>query len=316
MTLTLGAASPTLLGLTAALSAAVATASAAAGLDRSGPARPPRPGCPHLRATQSKGVCLAEVRYADGAVQDSGVKTPSGRRVSWTIRVPNNAMLGSPAGPFAAASPATHRHAGASVTAPRSASTAPHVMIDKQGYSQRNDQYGDGSSVSYGLLLKNISTTQDAKDVYLLINFVDRERRADRHGDEEPSTLIPAGGRSRSATSMQMRTQVPVVEARGDDQGDRHTSRRRRASCRTSSTSAILPSETDPGWVGEVDGEIVNDTSPQTLTFAKLSIVLLDATGKIVGGGTAIDVRRRSRPARAWSSSRTPASRRSRRSRP
>ena len=52
------------------------------------------------------------------------------------------------------------------------ASSAPKVLIDKQGYTQRPDQYGTGSSVSYGLLLKNTSTTQDAKNVYLLVNFV------------------------------------------------------------------------------------------------------------------------------------------------
>ena len=61
----------------------------------------------------------------------------------------------------------------------------PHVMVDKQGFSQRPDSLGTGSTVSYGLLLKNTSTTQDATSVYLLINFATAERRADRHGDAD-----------------------------------------------------------------------------------------------------------------------------------
>ena len=51
---------------------------------------------------------------------------------------------------------------------------------------------------------------------------------------------------------------------------------------------ALIAGETDPDYVAEVDGEVVNDTSPFTLTSARLSVVLLDASGKIVGGGTGI----------------------------
>ena len=48
----------------------------------------------------------------------------------------------------------------------------------------------------------------------------------------------------------------------------------------------IVPAEGDPGFVGEVDGEVLNSTPALTLTNAKLSIVLLDAAGNPVGGGT------------------------------
>jgi hypothetical protein len=52
-------------------------------------------------------------------------------------------------------------------------------------------------------------------------------------------------------------------------------------------TSAkIVGDTTDPGWVGEVDGELANDTSQHALARAFVSIVVLDAGGRIVGGGT------------------------------
>jgi hypothetical protein len=48
----------------------------------------------------------------------------------------------------------------------------------------------------------------------------------------------------------------------------------------------ILPSQFDIGWVGEVDGEVVNATPTLTLSSARLSIVVLDASGNVTGGGS------------------------------
>jgi hypothetical protein len=50
---------------------------------------------------------------------------------------------------------------------------------------------------------------------------------------------------------------------------------------------SIVPDRDHPEWVSEVDGEIVNDTSPQTMNSAKISIVVLDPGGNVVGGGNA-----------------------------
>jgi hypothetical protein len=52
----------------------------------------------------------------------------------------------------------------------------------------------------------------------------------------------------------------------------------------------LVPDGRDPGWVGEVDGEVVNATPTLTLTSARLSIVVLDAAGKVIGGGTGFTV--------------------------
>ena len=49
---------------------------------------------------------------------------------------------------------------------------------------------------------------------------------------------------------------------------------------------AIVPSLFDAGYVGEVDGELRNGDKRMTLRSANLSIVILDAAGNVIGGGT------------------------------
>ena len=50
---------------------------------------------------------------------------------------------------------------------------------------------------------------------------------------------------------------------------------------------AVVPSTTDAQWVGEVDGELDNTRTDATMTAARITVVLLDAAGVIVGGGAA-----------------------------
>ena len=122
--------------------------------------------------TPSLAACLAEARYSDGSRQSSGIKHAHDGLVTWTVRVPNNAALGQAAGRSAAASPGSARARWlVKPAAATKVDSTPHLMVDKQGFSQRNDKLGTGSTVSYGLLLKNTSTTQDATETYLLINF-------------------------------------------------------------------------------------------------------------------------------------------------
>ena len=97
--------------------------------------------------------------------------------------------------------------------------------------------------------------------------------------------LVAANGMFAFGDSLHLRTQTPVSNLEVTIKVLSHEPGKPRILPHFVNLR-ILPSETDSGWIGEVDGEIVNDTSPQTLAVAKLSIVLLDATGRIVGGGT------------------------------
>ena len=277
----------TTLFLTAALAATATTATASA-RPAAGPLVVHRGQAVKVSVrTPSKGDCLAEARYADGSRQDSGVKHARNGVVSWTLRVPNTAPLGY--AEWTVRCGVTWQRTGrwiVKTVTSQAPAAAPHVIVDRQGFSQRPDSYGTGSSVSYGMLLKNTSQTQDTTNVYLLINFATA-------GGELIGTvtktvaLIPAGGTIAIGDAIQMRTQAPVSNLEVTIKVNSFEPAKPRILPHFVNV-AILPNQNDTGWVGEVDGEIVNDTSPQTLTLAKLSIVLLDATGKIVGGGTAM----------------------------
>ena len=165
------------------------------------------------------------------------------------------------------------------------AGSGPTVMVDKQGFSQRPDASG-GSTFSYGLLLKNTSTSEDATQVYVLINFA-TESGALIGTVTRTIEIIGADEQYALGDSAQLRTQVPVTKLEVTIRVMSHVHSKPRPMPHFANVR-ILPGERDPDYVAEVDGEVVNDTSPFTLTMAKLSLVLLDAGGKIVGGGTGI----------------------------
>lgn len=228
-------------------------------------------------------VCSAVIRYADGAVQQVGGKHAYRGRVSWIVRIPNNAMLGlahwtihcgvvwQRNGTWRVAKPVTPPPA------------VPSVIVTNNGFSQRPDKFGTGSKVSYGLFLKNLSSKQDAQNVYLLVNFVAADGEL-LGSASQTVPLITAGQTYAYGAEMTLRTQSAVAKLEvtikvptGEPavaQPLPHFANVR-----------VIPDPHDPGWVSEVDGEIVNDTSTQTLTNAKLSIVLVDGSGNIVGGG-------------------------------
>jgi hypothetical protein len=276
------------LALTAVLAAVGATTTAASSASTASPTVVHRGQAVRIAVrTPSHSVCLAEVRYFDGALQESGIKSPHDGAVSWTMRVPTNATLGA-ARWNVRCGVVWHRSGAWRVAAAKAsgATATPHVLIDKEGFSQRHDRFGTGSSVSYGFMLKDTSAHEDAENVYLLINFV--SATGELLGTVTKSVaLISAGQTYAFGDSMKLRTQVPVTKLEVTIKVQAHEPTKARAYPHFVNVR-ILPATADPGWVSEVDGEVVNDTSPQTLTRAKLSIVLLDASGQIVGGGTGI----------------------------
>jgi len=48
----------------------------------------------------------------------------------------------------------------------------------------------------------------------------------------------------------------------------------------------VLPGLNDAAWVGEVDGEVINSHPVLNVQNTKLSAVVFDAAGNIIGGGT------------------------------
>ena len=166
----------------------------------------------------------------------------------------------------------------------RPGDSGPHIAVDKQGFSQQPTGYNGGSNLSYGLLLKNTSTSEDATQVYLLINF------ATASGEligtvTRTIELIGAGQLYALGDSAVLRTETPVAKLEVTIRVMAHAKAKPLPMPHFVNVR-ILPDQNQPDYVGEVDGEVVNDTSPFMMNSARLSIVLLNTAGEIVGGGS------------------------------
>jgi hypothetical protein len=230
-----------------------------------------------------KSLCSAVLRYQDGSVQQSTAKHPRNHRVTFTVRVPLTAAIGP--GHWTVFCGGSITQGSFVIVAAKSTTAAevPRVVVDKQGFSQRPDQAGTGSLLSYGVVLKNTSDTKDARNVYVIVNMV--AATGNLIGSKSKTVqLVPAGGTFALGDFMNLRTQVQAthleitIRVGGNEPKQTHT-------MPEFANVQIFPSQYDPGWVSEVDGEIVNDTTPLTLSMATLSVVVLDASGNPLGGG-------------------------------
>jgi hypothetical protein len=238
--------------------------------------------------TNSFSVCTPVVTYSDGTMQNgTPKKAPAGGRLSWSLLVPRTAPLGAGKW-YVRCAWLNIAGKGTFVVAGTQASTPPadalRVVADKQGFSQRLDKFGTGSSFSYGTFLRNTSDTQDALNVYVLVNMV--AASGELLGSMTRTIpLIAAGQTYALGDSMSLRTQAPVAKLELTIRVGAHELKRPHNAPEFANVR-IVPSQSDAGWVGEVDGEVLNSIPAMTLTSAKLSIVLLDAAGNPVGGGT------------------------------
>ena len=236
--------------------------------------------------TKSKSTCTPVVRYADGTLQIGTAKQARAGRLAWSLLVPRTAPLG--VGTWSVRCESGIAGKGKFSVAPAQGTTpdadAPRVVADKQGYSQRSDSFGSGSSFSYGIMLRNTSTTQDAMNVYVLVNMVAADGELIGTATRTIS-VIGAGQTFALGDSMPLRTQVQVTKLELTIRLGAHQLKQSHDVPEFANVR-IIPSTFEPGWVGEVDGEVLNTTPLMTLTNSRLSIVLLDAAGNPVGGGT------------------------------
>ena len=228
-------------------------------------------------------TCTLAVRYVDGSLQAGLVPVrASAGSAKWTWSLADSA----PAGP-ARASVACGRAGSVSRIFTVVGSTARHskLAIVKSGYTQRPDQYDAGSTVSYGVVLNNPSATEDAGSVTVLVNFVDAANRVLGTSTSTVSAIAAAtsfdlGG----SLSLSTQTAVTKLEVVVQTQ----TFSTHRLHIPPVQNVQIVPGRFDTNYVGEIDGELVNDDPVKTLTSAQLSIVLFDASGDVVGGGTGL----------------------------
>ena len=102
--------------------------------------------------------CFAHVDFADATGVDLGTKWPDAHRhVAWSYRVPLKAPLGAAQWSIRCGT-GIYNYTGSWLIVPAGVTVGakpPQPVVSKQGFSHRADTFGTGSSVSYGLLIRN-----------------------------------------------------------------------------------------------------------------------------------------------------------------
>jgi len=220
--------------------------------------------------------CTLVVRYKDGVVERFVTFARQGV-ANWDWRVPQVAQPGraSLSASCGAAGSATRIVTVVGTLIP------PKIVVADQGFSVRAKS--TGSEASFGLMLRNSSPNADALNVYVLVNFVMADGQA-IGTKTEVIDAIPAGttyayGNSLNFPGAAPVSRLEVVVKVGGRQ-------RRLIRQPLVQSIGIVPGRRDATWVGEVNGELVNDHPSLNVSRTKLSTVVFDTDGVIIGGGS------------------------------
>lgn len=229
-----------------------------------------------VRVRPVSSFCALSVRYSDGAAKSIGRSFSRNGVVSWQWKVdevakPGRAVLTASCGRAGRASRA--------VTVVGSL-VPPKIVVTNQGFSVRPKR---GSTVSYGVMLRNTSPNADALNVYVIVNFV-MANGALIGTKAETIDAVPAGTNYAYGGYLTFPGAAPVAQLEVVIQ----VGGRQRAEIHQPLVAniRIVPDRRDATWVGEVDGEIINDHRRLNLSRTKLSTVVFDPGGNIIGGGS------------------------------
>jgi hypothetical protein len=158
----------------------------------------------------------------------------------------------------------------------------PRISVVRDGFSVRPHDYGSGSDVSYGVILRNSSPNADALNVNVLVNFVLANSKL--LGSQSTNiSVLRAGSTYALGTSMTFPGAAPIARLEVVVQvGDKQSATRREP---TIANVVIEPDQSKPQFLGDVAGEVINTDARMTLQNAQLSAVVFDKDGNVVGGG-------------------------------
>jgi hypothetical protein len=230
-------------------------------------------------AAPAGALCSLSVRYAGGSRQKGLQPTHAvGGRASWSWTVGLHTKAG------AARMTASCGRAGRAVRTLIVVGqlVPPRIAVLKDGFSVRPHDYGAGSDVSYGVILRNSSPNADAVNVNVLVNFVLGNSKL--LGSQSTNiSLLRAGSTYALGTSMTFPGAAPIVRLEVVVQvGDKQAATRRQPAI---ANVVIEPDQSKPQFLGDVAGEVINTDARMTLQNAQLSAVVLDKDGNVVGGG-------------------------------
>jgi hypothetical protein len=245
----------------------------------SAPARPAQGG--HVDMTvavrPASARCALAVRYANGAHQAGLASTQAvAGRATWSWDVPIGAAVGRAQVVAHCAGAGTRKH----ILLVVGAQTPVRVDVLKQGFSIRVRSYG-GSDVSYGVILQNRSTTEDALNVSVLVNMVMTNSKLSGSASTTVqaiaagATYALGGNLSYEGAAPVERLEVVVTVGKRQPH---------KLHLPPIANIYLEPSTYDAGWLGAVDGELINDDPHLVLQSAQLSAVVLDSGGNVIGG--------------------------------
>ena len=233
----------------------------------------------------STASCTAALQFSDGKTLKTAARRPRNGRVTFVVTIPTSAAVGQ--GRWSVSCKSVITAIGSFVVVATKSTTsdvAPKVVVTKQGFSQKPDPYGTGSHLSFGLILHNDSATEDADNVYVIVNMVTASGVL-IGSVSKTIPLVQSGVDYAYGDSFGLRTQEPAASLEITVRVGAHEPKKTRT-MPDFANIRIVPGQFSPGFVGEIDGEIVNDNSPKTLMSAGISVVVLDASGVPVGGGS------------------------------
>ena len=227
-------------------------------------------------SARSGARCTLMLRFKSGSQKVGPVTSTAGKAV-FTFDVARKAA------PGAATAKAS---CGAAGTTTRKlvvigAVIAPKINVLKQGFSIRPHAFG-GSTVSWGVVLQNTSTRQDAKDVNVLANFVlpdntligSMTRRISRIG----ANAVGVGGGDLNFPGVPPIARLEVVVQVKEGAAPKKMRP-------LLSNEHVVPDRINAAYVGSVEGEVANDDLGRRMRRADLYAVALDAAGNVLGGG-------------------------------
>ena len=234
--------------------------------------------------TRTTALCTAVVHYSDGQQQVGASKRVKNGKLSWSLLVPKATALGPASWRIQCGIhvPAAGRFVVAAAKTTNDADV-PKILVDKQGWSQRPNKLDNGSTMSFGLMLHNTSTTQDALKVYVIVNAVDSTGKL-MASLARTVPLIASGQTYAFGDYLRLPSEQPVQQLELTIRLGGHQVKSDHLSPEFANL-VISPSRAYPGYVGAVSGEVLNNSQTKILRTARLSVVLLDAAGNPVGGG-------------------------------
>ncbi len=232
-----------------------------------------------VRVRPSGSTCTLTVRYQGGTKQPGlGAAVASGGRAAWTWKVPADVQAG----------PAT-----ATVRCARAGATThsliivgrlvePKITVVKQGFTTRPNPF-TGTKLSYGVILHNDSTSKDAMNVSVQVNFVMGDNNL-LGTDTQHIDGIPAGGDFALGRMVTFPGAAPITRLEVVIQVDKYSTPSIHNP--TLANMHLVPQIFDTKWLGTIEGEIQNTDPAFILQSATLSAVVFDTAGNVIGGGS------------------------------